>query len=827
MKPKEPAYYFEDPRLAMTAASRFFLRLMTYFSYAILFALALVFSISEARWMHALAILLTLFLVHALLHVGKAERPLARANRRFTNVRSYMEPATLRIIETAFDQVAFSGGDFVLRMLRTLLRRPEIKKALTRMDVPSQDLLLKVEDYISKQTSYKPTKRELLPMAEGIALAAFGAAQRHYGAAVEPHDLFAAIADLKNDYVERLFTLFEINPADLESALLFSKKPASRLAGFFSRPFRMRHRIMNRAWTARPTPFLDQFATDITDQVRSGFSGFMVGHQAEYERLVDVLSKPGNPNALLIGDPGSGRETIIHHLAFQISKDRVPKPLFDRRLVSLEIGSLFAGAESGEVEERVKRILYEVVTSGNIILYIPDVHNLVKTTGTGTMTAADVLLPAIRSTSFSVIGATFPREFKQFIEPNTDFASTFEAIQVQELSEADAAQYLVYESLIYEQQYGVTVSFGAIKKAVSIAKKYFRQKLLPSSAEDLLKEALADASQNHRDSIAVSDIITIAERKVNVPLKDVAKDEAQRLLNLEVTIHKKFIDQDEAVKAVSRSLREYRSGLSRKGGPIAVFLFVGPTGVGKTELSKMLAEIQFGSRDMMVRFDMTEYQDKQSFFRLIGSPDGTTRGSLTDAIMEKPYSLILLDEFEKAHPDVLNLFLQVFDDGRLTDNLGRTVLFDNTIIIATSNAHSPYIKEEIEKGTPIATVSENLKRKLVDFFKPELLNRFSNIIVFKNLSPEDTKAIARLHLKELCEALSAAQAIELTFDESAVSAVATLGHDPVFGARPLRNLISARLRSVLAEQILKGEIKKGDTLTGSYEGNEFTFKKVS
>ncbi|MDO8601836.1 MAG: ATP-dependent Clp protease ATP-binding subunit, partial [bacterium] len=617
-----------------------------------------------------------------------------------------------------------------------------------------------------------------------------------------------------------------INPDDLESALLFSKSAPRRLSGFFSRPFRVRHRGMNRAWSARPTPFLDQFSTDMTDMARGGESGFLVGHHQEYEQLVDILSKSGNPNALLIGEPGSGRETIVHHLAFQITKDRVPKPLFDKRLVSLEIGSLFAGAAAGEIESRVKKIVNEIAVSKNVILYIPDMHNLVKTTGTGTMTAADVLIPAIRSSAFSVVGATYPREFKQFIEPNTDFASSFEPVRIQELSEAEAVQYLVYASLVLEQQFGVTTSFGAVKKAVQIAKKYFRQKLLPSSAEDLLKEALADAEQNHRAAVGVNDIIAIAERKINVPLRGVEKDEAKGLLNLEETIHRKFIDQNEAVAAVSRSLREYRSGLARKGGPIAVFLFVGPTGVGKTELSKMLAEIQFGSREAMIRFDMTEYQDKQSSFRLIGSPDGATRGTLTDAVLEKPYSLILLDEFEKANPDVLNLFLQVFDDGRLTDNLGRTVQFDNTIIIATSNAHSSYIKEETEKGTPMAQMAEALKRKLTDFFKPELLNRFSDVIVFKNLSKEDTKAIALLNLKDLAKALSSAQAIDLTFEDSAVSAVAELGYDPVFGARPLRNVISQKIRSVLAEQILKGEIAKGDTLTCSYDGQNFVFKRL-
>ncbi|MDO8601643.1 MAG: AAA family ATPase, partial [bacterium] len=406
-------YYFKDPRLAMNAASRFLVRLVTYFTYALLIALVIVFFMSGARPMISLGILLTLFLLHAAFKAGKAERPLVRASLKRPNIRDYMEPSTLRILEIAFDQVALSGGDLTLRMLAILIRRPEIKRALLRMDASPEEMLLKVEDYIAKQMAYKATKAELLTLVERLALIAFLKAKGHYGRAVEPHDLFAAAGSLGNSYIERVFTLFDINPDDLESALLFSKSAPRLLSGFFSRPFRVRHRGMNRAWSARPTPFLDQFSTDMTDMARGGESGFLVGHHQEYEQLVDILSKSGNPNALLIGEPGSGRETIVHHLAFQIAKDRVPKPLFDKRLVSLEIGSLFAGAAAGEIEARVKKIVNEIAVSKNVILYIPDMHNLVKTTGTGTMTAADVLIPAIRSSAFSVVGATYPREFKQ------------------------------------------------------------------------------------------------------------------------------------------------------------------------------------------------------------------------------------------------------------------------------------------------------------------------------------------------------------------------------------------------------------------------------
>ena len=482
-----------------------------------------------------------------------------------------------------------------------------------------------------------------------------------------------------------------------------------------------------------------------------------------------------------------------------------------------------AGAEEGELQKRLKRIIAEITVAGNVILYIPDIHQLTKTSGQLRLSAAEVLLPAIKSSAFSAIGSTYPRDFKQYIEPDSDFLSAFEPIHVQEISEAEAIKFLVYISIILEKQFKTFISFGAIKEAVSLAHKYFHQQLLPSSASDLLKESLADASEKGQKILTAEDIIKTAERKINIPIHRASKEEAEKLLNLEDLIHQKLIDQDEAVKGVARALREYRSGLTRKGGPIAAFLFVGPTGVGKTELSKILAKIQFGSSEMMARFDMSEYQDKQSIFRLIGFPDGSVSGSLTDAIMAKPYSLILLDEFEKAHPDVLNIFLQVFDDGRLTDNLGRTVDFQNTIIIATSNAHSEFIKSEIEAGREMGQISEELKKKLIDYFKPELLNRFSDIMVFKNLSRSDLEAITWLLVADLGSQLREAQGIDIIFEDSAVRKLAELGYDPVFGARPLRKVISDKIKAVLAERILKNEIGRGGSVKIIYEGDEFRF----
>jgi ATP-dependent Clp protease ATP-binding subunit ClpC len=858
---KEQQLYFNDPRLKMTSAGRFLIRLFSFLTYGVILAGAVIFSLSDVSFLKSAGILLILFLIDRLLYINKAPRTLVRLPLGKINTANYLLPSSFSILESAFEKANLLGGDFSLYIASKLFERREIKEGLSRMDINVKELEEKLRQRsettnASESTNSDPklrqrsettntsestkiiktVKEKLLAEAGTLVISAFEHAIKSRSAYIEPKDLFSALYHLNNENINKLFKLFNITENDLENALIFSrfkrkigglKRLPASLTGFLERPFKVRHRVMNRAWTARPTPFLDAFGEDLTDLARMESVGFLIGHEKEYDQLLDILSKPGKPNALLIGDPGAGKTTLVAHLAYEIIKDRVPPPLFDKRLVSLDISRLVSGAESGEIASRIERIISEIISAGNIILYIPEIHNLLKTGGATKITAADLFLPAFKGSSFAAIGATASREYKQYIETNSDFASAFETIKVEEIDEATATRYLSFASIVLEIQHKIIISFGAIKQAVILAHKYFRQKLLPSSAEDLLKEALADASQKRKKILTADDIINIAQRKINIPLSAAKETEAEQLLNLEKIIHERLVDQEKAVEAVARALREYRSGLSRKGGPIATFLFIGPTGVGKTELAKILTKIQFGSTEMMVRLDMSEYQEKQSIFRLIGMPDGATGGTLTDAIREKPYSLILLDEFEKAHPDILNVFLQVFDDGRLTDSLGRTIDFQNTIIIATSNAHSTFVKEQIEKSIEIKKIAEELKKKLTDYFKPELINRFSEIVVFKNLSPDDILKIAKILLKDLVSTLSESHGIELNFDESVVRKIAEIGYDPVFGARPLRGVISDKIRSVLAEKILRQEISRGDIIKIIFENEIIKFQKLN
>lgn len=824
-------FYYEDPRFFMTLPGRMFVRILSYVGYLVMIASAASFVLWGVSGVRYLGILLALFLFDRFVHLNEGDKPLVELPRRGRiNLAGYLRPRAFGALERAFDRSTLTKQNLFLEIMRQLSALSEIRDGLKRLDVKPEEFGQKLESFLgesSKSGEWPALSKEgRLQKLEMLALSALGEATEAGHNFIEPSDLFSAMPLVKDDVVARLFNIFGIEAGDLGRALIFgsigrslSRRVPGTLGGFVLSGPKIRHRIMNRAWTARPTPTLDRYSTDFTDLARQSQAGFLIGHKEEFERLVETLARPINPNAILVGEAGIGKETIIAHLALKLTKDEVPPALFDKRLVSLELESLVAGAPPEELNARLKQIVEEIVAAGNIIVYIPDIHNLVRTSGTAYLSAADTLMPIIMNNAFPVVGSTYPRNYKQLIEPRSDFAGAFEVIRVNEISEADAEKVLAYEGLLLERKFRVTISFGAVKKAVVLAKKYFRNKFLPSSAEELLKSAVVDAQRRGDKYVGPERVVAVAEAKVNIPMHEAAGAEAEKLLKLEEIIHERMIDQEEAVRNVANALREYRSGLSRPGGPIANFLFVGPTGVGKTELAKILSKVQFGSEKEMVRFDMTEYQDKQSFFRFIGAPDGTTTGMLTDAILQKPYSLILLDEFEKAFPDILNLFLQVFDDGRLTDNLGRTVDFQNTIIIATSNAHSDIINDALRQGQAMAQIADYLKSKLTDVFRPELLNRFSRIVVFKNLEPADLEKIVVLNLKDV-EDLVGARGIKMEVDPAVVKLLARLGYDPQFGARPLRRVIEEKLRAPLAEKILEKKIGHGDNIKVVPQGED-------
>ncbi len=830
---KAPSLYFDEPRLRMTVTGRFFVRAAGYVATLILAAIMIAFLISDLPGLRGLGLFLALFLIDKLVHWGEPVKALGEMTIFDNNISDFITPDAYAIVERAFDRGILGKSNFFLETFLQLLAFPETKEGMKRLDVPVEELEQKAENFIAEESQKAIADRGVFEKKVTQLLSAacaYALGERHRF--IEPSDICMALFSVDDEMQDRLFSLFSITKEDARKALLFgyAHKESSRffespklLGGFtFESHRRIEHKFMNRAWTARPTPILDRYSEDLTDLARVGGIGFMVGHADEIKRLVDALARPLNPNGLLVGEAGSGKSTILNHLAFLLSRDQVPNALFDKRLVVLHVTNLVASGSPQELQERLNKIIEEILLAGNIILCIPDIHNLLKTSGEAFINAADALMPIISSNQFPIIGTTYPREFKQQLEPRSDFVGSFEVIRVSEINETDAEEVLVYEAILLERQFKVVISFGALKLAARLAKQHFHQKLLPASAVELLKEAVGEAEERQDRFIGPQEIIAVAEEKTNVPIHEADKKEAEHLLHLEDTIHERFVDQEEAVKSVANALREYRSGLSRGKGPIASFLFVGPSGVGKTELAKILASIQYGSEESMTRFDMTEYQDRQSFYRLIGSPDGAISGALTEAVREKPYSLILLDEFEKAFPDILDLFLQVLDDGRLTDNLSRTIDFSNTIIIATSNAHSDIVNQALEKGESMQSIEEYLRKRLTDIFKPELINRFSKIVIFKDLAPADLEHIAQFGLAELAASLKD-RAIELQFDPNVVAEIARLGYDPVSGARPLRRIIEEKIRAPLAEELLRRGNVRGITIRVSINGGKFIF----
>jgi ATP-dependent Clp protease ATP-binding subunit ClpC len=829
-------FYYHDPKLSMDSFSLFIYRvIISVFYFSLTIGIILLFFNGRTNFKY-LSILIAIFLLDRIINRNDSEKQFdIFFNKKLNigkkiNIALYSSGKFKKILNSGTRKAISSNTDLYLTLLEKFLIQNDFQRIFSKLDIDMKEFYnsLKLE---MKKEGMRKTRKENIDLAKKLAITSISFQTSD---SLKPKDLFLTLFFFKNSSIEKLMNQFDFSQEDLSSAVVFGefkkkfsyiKKTPMTLSSFIKQMPFAGQRIMNRAWTARPTPLLDSISIDLTNLARNEQVGFMIGHKKESQQLINILSRPGKNNCVLIGEEGSGKETIVSHLAYKIVTDNIPPELFDKRLVMLSVSQLASGISPGQILEKTQKIVHEILRAKNIILYIPDFGNLTRTSGAHFLSAADALLPVLGRGDFQVIASVSHQDFKRDIEKNKDLLSTLELVRVDEISEQEAIQLLSYLSVILENQYNINISFKAIKRAVGISKRYFRDKLLPSSAEDLLKETLAYIRNLDDNDLNEEDVIAVAQNKINVPLSEAKEEETEKLLNLEEIIHKKLIDQEEAVRAVSRALREYRAGLSRKGGPIATFLFAGPTGVGKTELSKILTEIQFGSRNNMIRFDMSEFQNKRSIFRFIGSPEGETPGILTESVRQKPYSLILLDEFEKSHPDILNLFLSLFDDGRLTDNTGRVIDFTNTIIIATSNAHSELIKQRLEQGKKVEEISEELKKKLTDYFRPELINRFSSVIAFKSLSPEDVRKITIMMLNELSKTMEQEHKVNLTFSESSLDRLIEIGYSKVYGARPMRNAISDNIKSILSEKILRKEFNKGDKIIIKFKKDKFVVEK--
>ena len=630
--------------------------------------------------------------------------------------------------------------------------------------------------------------------------------------------------------------------------------------------------------------FLDVYGTNLTNKAKNNELDIVIGRDKEIQRIVQILNRRSKNNPCLIGEPGVGKTAIAQGLAIKIASQNVPAKLINKEVYLLDMTAVIAGTQfRGQFESRMKGIIDECKEYGNIILVIDEIHNIIGAgDGEHSMNAANILKPALSNGEIQLIGTTTLKEYRKYIEKDSALERRFQQVLVEEPNTTDSIGILEGIKKYYEEYHKVKISSDVIRQAVIMSEKYIHDRFLPDKAIDILDEACsrinlenkelyqlemlkqelskvqaekeevvaADSTEDYQKAadlktrecqlieeidrlnkkmkprqLTVQDIASVIESWTKIPVKKITEAETQKLLNLETNLHKRIIGQEEAVNSVARAIRRNRAGLKSTKRPPS-FIFVGPTGVGKTELAKTLAYEMFGSEDAIIRVDMSEYMESHSTSKLIGAPPGYVgyddAGQLTDKVKRKPYSIILLDEIEKAHPDVFNILLQVLDDGKLTDSQGNTVSFSNTIIIMTSNAGSNlnnnsigFGKQTIDKGK----VMDSLKQ----VFRPEFLNRVDEIISFDALTKEQLLQIVDLMLKDTISALKEKD-IKMEISKTAKNFILEKGTDIKFGARPLRRAIQRYIEDELSEMILKGELLDGQTVKIDFENDKLKFE---
>ena len=656
---------------------------------------------------------------------------------------------------------------------------------------------------------------------------------------------------------------------------------------------------------ATRTPTVDQLGIDLTAAARAGKLDPVIGREKEIERVVQILSRRTKNNPVLIGEPGVGKTAIVEALAQRIVKGEVPEMLLNKRLVTLDIGSLVAGTKyRGEFEERLKKVIEELKNAGNCILFIDEMHMLVGAgAAEGAVDAANILKPSLARGELQCVGATTLDDYRKHIEKDAALERRLQPIMVNEPSVEDTILILKGVKSRYEEHHGLTITDEALEAAAELASRYVPDRFLPDKAIDLVDEAAsrvrikrsyappsaneamkgleslrrekeeAIAAQQyehaaelrdrevklqeklqgmesdwqaereeHKPEVTAEDICEVVAMWTGIPVTRIASEESQRLLHMEEVLHEKVVGQDEAIHSIAKAVRRARAGLKDPRRPIGVFMFLGPTGVGKTYLARALAEFMFGSEDAMIKLDMSEFMEKHNVSRLIGAPPGYVgyedAGQLTDTVRRKSYCLILLDEIEKAHPDVFNMLLQIFDDGHLTDAKGRKVDFRNTIIIMTSNVGSDLIKRDtslgfqvkVEESAKAADQYEKMKEKVLqamkNVFRPEFINRLDATVVFHALTKEHIRQIVENEMKQIEKQLTA-KGVKLEMTVEALDWLGEKGYDPVFGARPLRRVIQNEIEDRLSEALLEGRFSEGDTVKIDVQNGEIVLTNVS
>lgn len=797
-----------------------------------------------------------------------------------------------RAISIAQESALELGHDYVgtEHLLLGLVKEPTgvAARVLQSQGVTADNVLNKIEELIGRgqnvtnSISFTPRTKRVLELS-------FSEARRMGHNYIGTEHLLLAIMREAESVAVRILMDLSIDPQKLFSELvdvLNEESPAAK-----GKPKHSNH---------SGTPTLNQFGRDLTDMARDAKIDPVIGRDKEIERVIQILSRRTKNNPCIIGEPGVGKTAIVEGLAQKIVDGNVPEMLKDKRVVTLDLSSMVAGAKyRGEFEERLKKALEEIRTAGNVIIFIDEMHTIVGAgAAEGAIDAANIMKPLLARGEIQVVGATTLDEYRKHIEKDAALERRFQPITVGEPTEDEAIKILQGIRDRYEAHHRVKISDEALEAAVHLSTRYIADRFLPDKAIDLIDEAASRArlqtftappnlkeleekleklekekaesitgqefekaakirdeqhkikqklekmksdwrQQNQTVTLEITDedVAGIVASWTGIPVKKLAEEESERLRKLEEILHQRVIGQDEAVKAIAKAIRRGRVGLKDPKRPTGSFIFLGPTGVGKTELSKALAEALFGDETAMVRIDMSEFMEKHTVSRLIGSPPGYVGyeegGQLTEKVRRKPYSIVLFDEIEKAHPDVFNVLLQILEDGRLTDGQGRTVNFRNTVIIMTSNVGGRLITEpkklgfamqDDEKARSYQQMKDNVMGELKKTFRPEFLNRVDDIIVFHPLSEEDIRSIVELMLKDVEKRL-AHNGIDIDVADEVKALIANKGTDQIYGARPLRRAIQSMIEDRIAEEMLEGQIHSGDTICIKAKGDEITVSK--
>ena len=737
--------------------------------------------------------------------------------QRLNIEETFTDEATWSVVNT-FKEARNLGHREVtpLHFFYTLLSSNRIANVFIRLGYPSDFLRKK----IAEELLFKNENSGIFPLPDRDVFQILFLA---YEEAYENHQEYVSVVEMLSSVI--FFTpkiqefLFDLG---IESSKIKNVIMWARIREKLYRQYVKYARVgagkskygLDKAMTAVATPYLNNFSEDMTMLARYNRYDPCLAREKEMEELFRVV-EGGQGNIVLVGENGTGKMSILEGLAQKMSGDDVPKRLQDKRLVRLKISSLLSGTTPSGVVERINNIFYEITKAGNIILCVHNIHELfgVSAGNSSSLDAAGALAENLSKSGFLTVATTTPEEFVKTFS-GTVLGNIFTKIDVPEMNEDQAIQVTEAKIGFIEHKHSVFFSYDALEKAVKYSHRFLHDILLPGSALEVTVEAAAFTRNNKgvNSLVTAEEVAKIIADKTGIPVSSVSAQEGARLMRLEAEMHKRVVGQDEAVEAVAFALRRARAEIRSQNKPIATFLFLGGTGVGKTELAKTIAEIYFGGEKKMIRLDMSEYQDRESINRLIGMTGQKGSGILTENVKRNPFSLVLLDEIEKADKEVLNLFLQVMDDGRLTDSMGKVVDFTNTIIIATSNAGTSYVSEAQKEKVPSEIVKEKLIRgELKQYFRPEFINRFDGIILFKELQKADLKTIAGLMLSRVVKDLEI-KGIEMLFDDAALEFLAEVGFDPEFGARPMRRAVQEKVENKLADLFLSGKIGRGSKI---------------